>query len=69
MGKYGPKKAFGLIKSYTADGDDLMAARIYSESLIGFQKYMEAVNEGRKLRAKTEVLETVTANIGAKHGE
>lgn len=48
----GPLKAYKLIRAYTADGEDIMAARIYAESSISLKRYMQAVQEGRQVQGE-----------------
>lgn len=51
---YGPQKAYDLIVSYTAEGQDLMASRIYAESRISFKRYQAARAQGLRRRQQAE---------------
>jgi len=43
-----PKAAYDLVVSYTAQGEDKQAMRVYVESRLSMKRYLQAIAEGRK---------------------
>ena len=44
------KEALSIIKFAGYHGDDRTATRIYCENRIGYQRFIEALNDGRRAR-------------------
>lgn len=49
-----PKAAFDLVRAYTADGDEHMAMRTYTESRLSYTRFLEALKQGRAARGKDD---------------
>jgi hypothetical protein len=49
--KRSPQTAFDLVVSYTREGDDRQAARVYAESSLSLKRFMQARTKGMADRA------------------
>ena len=48
MGVHSPRSAFEAAVAYVADGDELMATRMYVENRLSYVRYLEALRRGAR---------------------